>query len=542
MHVGFLRDVRPVMWGAVLVVLGVTACARTALGLTPDSPEVKAAIRKAVKFLESEAASDNRLGARALVGLVLLKDNADEKHPKVTQAVTAIQHALGDRDPAKLKIDIYSTGLSIIFLVTLDPSKYGAEIDCLLKSLYARQKPHGGWGYPERQTGDTSMTQYGVLSAWEATQAGCRVPPEVIEGVTIWLLKTQDPSGAFGYQGTVSPSFTPVKQSNVRHSMAAAGLGSVYICADLLGFAPRPEKRDEALPPALKEVKPKQPPPQDAAKPKTRVDLHVLREVQSRGNRWMRANYDISPKAWTFYYLYALERYSSFRELAAGKAEKDPKWYNDGARYLIRTQAADGSWKGQAGLTADTAFATLFLLRSTKKSIEKTRSLGEGTLVIGRGLPQDTDQVVVRMGKVVALPRFKSAKELAPLLERPEGAAYAQAIQSLAELSPPEAEALVAQHPDVLRRLAADRSSQARVAAVGALGKARSLDHVPTLIYALGDPEAAVVRAARDALQRIARRWDAEVPAQPTDENRLAEIQQWKTWYLTVRPEAELEN
>jgi hypothetical protein len=369
------------------------------------------------------------------------------------------------------------------------------------------------------------------------------VPLESIEAVTIWLQKTQDPSGALGYQGTVSASFTPVKQKEVRHSMAAAGLGSVYICADLLGFVPRLEKRDEDLPPALKEVKPKQPPPQDPAKPKTRVDLHLLREAQSRGNRWMRANYDVSPKAWTYYYLYALERYSSFRELAAGKPEKDPKWYSDGARYLIRTQAGDGSWKGQAGLTADTAFATLFLLRSTKKSIEKTRSLGEGTLVGGRGLPQQTDQVVVRKGKVVALPRFKSAKELAPLLEQPDNANYAQAIQSLAELSPQEAEVLVAQHPGVLRRLAADRSSQARIAAVGALGKARSLEHVPTLIYALSDPDAAVVRAARAALHRIARNWEsAELPAQPADETRQAEIQQWKNWYLTVRPEAEFQN
>ena len=53
--------------------------------------------------------------------------------------------------PAKLdagKWDIYSTGLSIIFLVKLDKKKYHSDIECLLASLRKRQKPHGGWGYP----------------------------------------------------------------------------------------------------------------------------------------------------------------------------------------------------------------------------------------------------------------------------------------------------------------------------------------------------------------------------------------------------------
>ena len=62
------------------------------------------------------------------------------------------------------------------------------------------------------------------------------------------------------------------------------------------------------------------------------------------------------------------------------------------ARYLIRTQGADGSWSGQGKPTADTAFATLFLLRSTKKSIERTWTFGEGGLLVGRGLPPAPSQ------------------------------------------------------------------------------------------------------------------------------------------------------
>ena len=92
---------------------------------------------------------------------------------------------------------------------------------------------------PERETGDTSMTQYGVLSSWEATQAGFTVPIESIEGVATWLLRTQDPSGGFGYQGNVGNGGGLVQQSDVKLSMTAAGLGSLCICASLLGLRPR---------------------------------------------------------------------------------------------------------------------------------------------------------------------------------------------------------------------------------------------------------------------------------------------------------------
>ncbi len=225
-----------------------------ALALTPESPVVKAAVEKAVKFLESPAANDGRVGARALVGLVLLKSHADHKHPRIAEAVAAIQGVV-KQNPTQAKLDIYSAGLAVIFLVTLDPTAYRGEIDVLLDYLKTKQKPHGGWGYPEKETGDTSMTQYGVLSAWEATQAGFKIPPDSIESVTNWLLKTQDPKGGFGYQGTIAKTGKLVKQSEVRHSMVAAGLGSLYICADLLGLVPRAKKHDDDLPVALRRSK-----------------------------------------------------------------------------------------------------------------------------------------------------------------------------------------------------------------------------------------------------------------------------------------------
>ena len=516
---------------------------RIASALTPESPKVKEAVRKAVEFLESEAAKDDRVGARALVGLVMLKNRADAKHPRVFEAVTAIQNAVKDRKPIDVNLDIYSTGLSIIFLVALNPSAYSSEIVCLLDSLRLRQKKHGGWGYPEKRTGDTSMTQYGVLSAWEARQAGFRTSQKSIESVSGWLMSTQDPSGAFGYQGTVAKSNALVKQSDVRHSMAAAGIGSLFICADLLGFLPHTEKRDEDLPSALKPVK--EEPPKDTPKSEAKVDARRLKAAQVRGNHWMTAHYDIDPKEWTYYYLYALERYQSFRELAEGKPEKEPKWYTDGAQFLIDNQQDDGSWQveGQAGITADTAFATLFLLRSSKKSIEKAFGFGVSTSVVGRGLPRETAEVMVADGRVMPAPEWKKAEELAPILQKSEGPRFEKGVAALRQLSPKETELLIARHADLLQRLAKDSSPEVRTAVMVAFGRGGDIDPTPLLIEALDDPDESVVFEACDALRRLSRSpGPGPVTRHLNKTRRREEIQHWKQWYQAICPEAEFNN
>jgi hypothetical protein len=399
------------------------------------------------------------------------------------------------------------------------------------------------------ETGDTSMTQYAVLCSWEATQAGFRVPLKSIEKVATWLLKTQDPSGAFGYQGNVSKDFTPIQQGPIRHSLSAAGLGSVYICADLLGVIEETEDHPAGLPPALRVVDGGRGRQRGRLVAKTQLDPRLFRGAQARGNRWMGANYVINPAEWTHYYLFALERYRSFREAAevragAKKPEESPKWYDDGVRFLIKSQAENGSWTGtNEGAPINTAFGTLFLLRSTKRSIEKARSFGDGMLVGGRGLPKETGRAEVRMGKVVAGPLVERAEELLAVLEDRENPDYEQALELLAELPPQELEALKGGQAAKLRRLAGGGSPEARRAAVEALAKTRSLDSVPTLIYALSDADAEVAREARDALRRISRKPSGfRLSERPAEADRRAAIEQWKAWYLAVRPDAEFDN
>ena len=448
-------------------------------------------------------------------------------------------------------MDIYGTGLSIIFLVTYDPDKYRPEIEALLKSLRDRQKPHGGWGYPSNEQGDTSMTQYGVLGYWEAKQVGFEPPLESVEAMTRWLLKTQDPSGAWGYQGNLSPSYQPVEQQSIRQSLSAAGLGSVYICADLLGLTPTVAPRDESLPAALTESAPQQAPAAPGQQIRTSIDPNLIRAAQKRGNDWIAKEYKIDPSLEAYYYLYALERYCSFRELAEGKAGVDPakvegpKWYNDGVEFLRDSQKEDGGWDvaiGQCGKPVNTAFGVLFLLRSMQKSIQRARGFGEGMLVGGRGLPKDGSDVVVQGGNVVPKPLLAPFEALKAAMEREEAGAedLTAAVERMEKLPPKESQLLVSEYQKKLDKLLSDPSPEKRVAAVKMLGRSGELDNVPMLIRALDDRDPEVMLAARDGLRRLSRKFDGfGMPDEPTDEQRGQAIEKWKAWYLSIRPDTE---
>ncbi len=79
------------------------------------------------------------------------------------------------------------------------------------------------------------------------------------------------------------------------------------------------------------------------------------------------------------------------------------------------------------------------------------------------------------------------------------------------------------------------------MAAVQALAKARDLDNVETLIYALTDPDYRVVRAANDGLLRIRRVPTIVVlPDNFSEEDRRLLVERWKAWYQMIRPSAEV--
>ena len=375
----------------------------------------------ALRFLAQE--TDSRLGGKCLIGLAFLKDGVAPDHPRIQEALKACQATTLQ---AIRNDSVYSNGLAIIFLGELNPVAHRELIGRFASAMADRQKPHGGWGYESYKTGDTSQTQYASLCYWEMLRIGISPNVDSVERCTNWLLRTQDIGGAWGYQGNDPGDMTRVAQTKISLSMLAAGLGSTMICGNMLGllspskgFEEMREQKVaplEKLPPALRLASAKR----DRPLPRLRgsqVDLQRLRETITLGQQWMKKNFQVKVGQYNSYYLYSLERYKSFNELLSGNTPEEPDWYRQGYELLKKTQRDHGGWQGSSGAPCATAFAVLFLLRSTQKSIKA--SLGEGTLVGGRGLSANLNRMKLRHGKLIVQQETLDAEGLLAMLEDP---------------------------------------------------------------------------------------------------------------------------
>ncbi|MCH8924234.1 MAG: hypothetical protein IIA67_13930, partial [Planctomycetes bacterium] len=524
---------------AFLLVLLLAGTAR-AQGFSPDSPKVQKMVNAGLVYMQKKKMGkinySNTLGYKCLVALAFVK-SGNKRHKLVREAIVDCQgyckrgpQAIADAGPNESIV--YSTAIATIFLCSLeDPRaggslKYDTEIKTLIKSFELRQKRHGGFGYPRKEVGDTSMTQYGVLCFWEAMAIGIQPSRRSIRRVTNWLIRTQDPSGGFGYQAVDPGNFTRIKQKKVRLSLAVAGTGSLYVAGDLLGLTEGRGAQSEGLPRALRIKLKKREKPKAAV---VDVDPVRLERAKRMGNAWIRDNFQIDPEGFTYYYLYTLERYHSFREKADGS--RGTGWYNKGVRYLKVSQEKNGSWDGQGGPMVDTAFAVLFLLRSTKKAIDRIKPL-DGQLGGRKPLAKKIIADIEQQLKILeAGPKHPDYYDVVNYGKELRGITNRAQLRSLAER---------------FRRIMTGGSFSARLVAAEALGKVRDLDNVPTLIYGLTDPRWEVVVQSRDSLRLISRRFDGYgVPSKkPTegvdaDVAMLKSIKSWKAWYRSVRPDAE---
>ncbi|MCI0361768.1 MAG: hypothetical protein L0211_25055, partial [Planctomycetaceae bacterium] len=360
----------------------------------------------------------------------------------------------------------------------------------------------------------------------------------------------------FGYHPQDPGNMTRVAQSDVRPSLVAAGLGSVYIAADLLGITdPKEDPKKSGIPPVLKEVEQKQGKTKRRDRKSMVVDEAAVRRAMADGNGWFAKNFTVKTESWMHYYLYGLERYMSFRELAEGHAEREPDWYNQVFDHLRRTQQASGSWPGESeSEQISTSFAVLCLSRSTRKSINvKLKALGEGVLLGGMGLPKNISDLQERNGKVVESPLGGSVEEILAIIEdpnNPELKRLAESGQSIAlDSDITKRSGQVAR----LRSLVSAGNYESRLVAVKTLSKVRDLDNVPVLLFALTDPDVRIVVEADKALRFVSRKFrgvglpddpqapgsDVQVPAGQWPQVKAAQ-KAWKDWFLAIRPDAEL--
>ncbi|MCL4201029.1 MAG: hypothetical protein KJ000_00940 [Pirellulaceae bacterium] len=532
--------------GLVLLVVGLigSLLATPAEAYTPESPEVRALLDRAVKYLESQQQRSFQEGGHFLAAMAIMKATGDDEHPIVKVATEKALKMVEKIRKEGVGGTCYSEGILCYFLCELNPQRYRQEISDVLQAMLRRQRKNGCWGYEPHTYDDTSQTQYGVLCLWAAHQHGVPVPVQAVEAVAQWLMRVQDVSGGWTYSPTDFANFQRRPQGSVTHSMSAAGLSSAYICSYLLGFTVQNRdetKPDDGLPAALVRVETEEEKKQASKflRP-TSTSRQMMDGAQAAGNAWFAKNLQFDVEHWTHYYMYAFERYKAFQELTEGKSVAEPDWYNKGVEYLRKTQANDGSWKTARSHGSnefiDTAFAVLFLTRSSQSSIRKA-VMDEGTLVGGKGLPKNLANARLVDGQVVTPQMVRDVDDLLEMLGKTEDKQF-DATQLPGGLTLDQDLDKRTSQLVRLREMVTDQDFQKRMAAVKTLAASHDLDNVPALIFALSDPDARIVREARDGLRLISRKFQGfGLPASPTPQQVTAAQRQWKDWYLSICPD-----
>ena len=531
----------------IVLLIGVTTA--HGAGLTPDSPEVLASVARGVAYLNTNGTQENRVGGKALIGLALIKVGADPDHPLINAAVEEIRKNLTS-GKISFQYPIYDIGIAAMFLSELDPVLYANEIQYLSEALKFTQQRSGGWGYLNSGTpdpnrgGDMSMTQYAVMGAWSIYRNGGEISEPMMIAVGKWLLYVQNDDGAYAYTSTVNAN-GQVTRDSMRPSTTAAGMASVYVLRDMFEMnasrSSRPQGNNDFVPPkAFRKIQ-KERTSFGANMREVRESLPLadFQRVQDRGNNWLREKFhdSLDKKTQYFcYYLYAMERYCSFRELAENIHDPSPAWYNQIAEYLMKIQDANGGWSGCGiGTQVDTAYAILILRRSTKQTLAKgPATFDGGNMQGGRGLPKSTDHLEVRDGQVVSLTEMKSINTLLEGLD--DLAEWDEETEKrLADVTQTEVTGLLSQNKEKAIQLLRAGAPSTRLAAVDALRKSGDVRFAPALIYALSDPDPIVAAAAQTALVTVTRTLKGVPLPLTTDKDYEAKrqkiIEQWKKWY-----------
>ncbi|WP_218932812.1 HEAT repeat domain-containing protein [Roseimaritima multifibrata] len=517
----------------------------------PTDPQVQAMIRKGIQFLHSEESMKglgHREGSEMLIAYAVFKVDHEENDPIVKRGLDqAIRYA--GQSASQIRNHTYANyemAVAILLLAEVDPVKYENEIRKLRDVFVSGQRGHGGYGYYSEQAGDISQTQYVMLALWTLDKNGFQIPTNATIGVTTFFLRTQAPQGGWGYKGNVAPKVgQKIPQDNrVGETLTMGGAGSLLIAGELFGFWESPN-----LDPALAELpiafKPAESEKEKMLKAAEAAGIKpaLLLGSVSQADRFL-ANPKGGIRLRDYYKIYTMERYRSFVEIATGNIVEEPDWYNKGVADLRSKQSDNGAWGikdayGSGGAVNDepavaTAFAILFLIRSTKKSIV---SFSQATARGGQGLPKDASEIRMEGGQVKGSQVAGAVDGLLNLLEQ-DGADEldGQSIPEDLKLAT-EPEARRKQLDRLIRLVRGSQSWQARRVAARVLGQSGELRVVPALIYALSDNDTYVRRFARDGLRFVSRRFDGfGMPDKPNATEIKAAQQAWRDWYLSLDP------
>lgn len=544
---------------SVLALLPFTAGRAEEEGLPKLTAETAQVMRKGIAFLQSQTSiPDEEI---PLVVLALIKcdhslnprKKGKNTDPFVKQLVAKYAtRCSGEYAPAKGKdtgFDNYEAGCAMMMFGAYDPVGYRAEMETIYKYLLAKQTEAGSWHYSGRgaTSGDTSMTQYGLLGLWDAAEHGFEVDLKVWDTAMAWAAKCQAPNGGFEYHGDSANRTTNEK---VTMSMGAAGACCVLIARfklpiKMLEKKSRKAWREFDLLTRVKEEKEEEKQPYEF---KTTPDM--LQNVVNGCDRWVASSLKFAKtKAEMFphyyYYLYAIERYAALQK----KNEIGGRnWYNEGAASLKALQNENGSWDQEYGNVVNTTWALLFLSRSTQQFIQTVeQKFGPGNMLGGEGLPSpgNLPTGLDRLAQRMELFQPSAVSDMMKALDDKDSPLGKILSEKKAEetITPEELFKKSQGDKKMLRALAVHPTASVRQLGLKALVQSNDYRVCPILIDSLSDEDPTVYRIALQGLQAISRKADSfGLPAKdPTAEQVAEGKSKWGEWFASLRIEIEAE-
>lgn len=296
---------------------------------------------------------ENDVGRTALVALALL--NAGESHQS-----DPLRRATAYLKSTKAE-STYNVALRAAYFSLLPEAirkdALAGDFRWLQASLIRRGPASGMYTYrrpmAEHVGGDYSNSQYGVLGVWyAAANAGREVPGSYWKLVDKAWRDGQQDDGGWGY--------TP------RHgsygSMTAAGIATLFVTYDAL-YAQQEKEPGKAVPQQA-----------ELRRGVAWLDRYFAVDRNPGRDFGLETDPDAPPVdpdrgggsdgSWIYYMLFSYERVGEATGLTRFGRHK---WFDVGARFLLRQQRFDGGWPARGGdeewRDVNTAYALLFLSR-----------------------------------------------------------------------------------------------------------------------------------------------------------------------------------
>ncbi len=277
-------------------------------------------------------------GTTAMVVFALLSAGESPVDPRVAKGIEWL------RKTPMHGIYALSMRMNAFALLPGEPAKNQMRSDeqAILHGIVPQKdskgKPNAGWGlysYLDKPSSavDHSVSQYGVLGAWESALRG------MDPGTAYWAMvqhaweRDQNDDGGWGYKpGNTSTA-----------AMTVAGLATLFIAEDEMRTGSGNDCHGNA----------------------STLEL-------DRGMAWLASHFTVThnppSNEGPYYYLFGLQRVgvaSGFRYIGTHD------WYDEGSRFLLQAQGADGAWPAQNlhEPIHTTAFAILFLARGGQPTL-----------------------------------------------------------------------------------------------------------------------------------------------------------------------------